>query len=94
MTLKSLATENVRIRKIQGNMMHNSHNNKIPQWLIYKEKVNETSPIWFIDVRGTDFTPESPLWQEKINSEILSLLGEMEEPEPLKEPVLIKCHIG
>ena len=74
--------------------MHKSNNNKIPQWLSYSEKVNATSPVWFIDVQGTDFTPESPLWQEKINLEILALLGEMEKPEPLKEPVLIKCHIG
>ncbi|MFQ5901052.1 MAG: DUF362 domain-containing protein [Thermodesulfobacteriota bacterium] len=66
---------------------------KIPEWLRYKKDENEKSPVWFIDVRGTDFSPDSLIWQKKINAEIEAVLKEIEVPQ-WEEPVLIKSHIG
>ncbi|MEC4676810.1 MAG: DUF362 domain-containing protein [Nitrospirota bacterium] len=66
---------------------------KIPKWLKYRKGVNEKSPVWFLDLRGTGFSPDSPDWQVKVNIVIESVLKDMDLPQ-WKEPVLIKCHIG
>jgi uncharacterized Fe-S center protein len=65
----------------------------LPSWLRYRKGKNEKSPVWFIDVRGTDFTPESPLWQERVNAAIGKVLRRMRMPAA-EGPVLIKCHVG
>ena len=65
----------------------------VPDWMKYRKGKNETSPVWFIDIRQTDFAPDSALWQERINAEIGSVLKQIGLNE-WKEPVLIKCHIG
>lgn len=70
-----------------------SNHKKIPKWLKYRKGKNEKSPVWFIDIRGTDFLPSSPVWQEKINQKIEDIFKEI-NTYPWKEPVLIKCHIG
>lgn len=68
-------------------------NKKISETLRFRKRKNEKSPVWFIDIRGTDFSPTSPRWQKEINSRIKTVLKGLEIPEQ-KEPVLIKCHIG
>jgi len=65
----------------------------IPEWLRYVKGRNEKSPVWFLDLRGKDFSPESPSWQEKVNKKLETVLKKV-LPEDLREPVLIKCHIG
>ncbi|KJR43367.1 Fe-S center protein [Candidatus Magnetoovum chiemensis] len=62
-------------------------------WLNYEKGVRETSKVWFIDVRGTDFTPSSHFWQSRINGIIETILHEA-NPGSLSEPALIKTHIG
>ncbi|GAB4389457.1 MAG: DUF362 domain-containing protein [Thermodesulfovibrionales bacterium] len=64
----------------------------IPGWLRYRKGRNEKSPVWFIDLRGTDFDPASPGWQAEINRGIGDALREI--ALPARGPVLIKCHIG
>lgn len=66
--------------------------NTIPGWLRYRKGRNEKSPVWFIDVRGTDFSPDSPQWQAAINKRISGILEEINMPA--EGPVLVKCHIG
>jgi uncharacterized Fe-S center protein len=61
--------------------------------MIYREGENEKSPVWFLDVRDTDFSPDSAVWQERINAEIRTILTHYDESQ-WAEPVLIKCHIG
>lgn len=66
---------------------------KIPFWIQYKKGKNEKSPVWFLDCRGTNFSPKASSWHRKINEKIEMILQEIHAPE-WKEPVLIKCHIG
>lgn len=66
---------------------------RIPDWLRYRKGVNERSRVWFLDLRGTNFTPESPYWQRRVNSRLRKLLHKIHEPQ-WKTPVLIKCHVG
>lgn len=73
--------------------MEKAKKSKIPKWLKYKKKRNEKSPVWFLDCRGTDFSPSSSFWQKKINAKIGQILHEIHSPD-WKEPVLIKCHVG
>lgn len=66
---------------------------KIPGWLQYRQGENERSRVWFIDTRGTDFSPKDGVWQERINRTIKEILKEL--PASIwEEPALIKCHIG
>jgi len=66
---------------------------KIPKWLRYKKGVNEKSKVWFLDLRGTDFAPESAVWQKRINKRLESIFERIHEPGR-RDPVLIKCHVG
>ena len=66
---------------------------KIPDWLRYRKGLNEKSRVWFLDLRGTDFDPQSPDWQRRVNGSLRRLLRRIHEPQ-WKSPVLIKCHVG
>ena len=65
----------------------------IPEWLRYVKGENEKSQVWFLDLRGKNFSPESPIWQEKVNRKI-ELVLKKALPSKIPEPVLIKCHVG
>jgi uncharacterized Fe-S center protein len=68
-------------------------NSAIPEWLRYVKGKNEKSPVWFLDLRGSEFSPESTLWQKKVNKKIEGVLIKA-MPARLREPVLVKCHVG
>jgi uncharacterized Fe-S center protein len=59
----------------------------------YRKGKNEKNPVWFIDVRDTDFSPYSVPWQERINAEIEGVLRQCKTIK-WQAPILIKCHIG
>jgi uncharacterized Fe-S center protein len=65
---------------------------RVPTWLKYRKGENENSPVYFIDIRGTDFSPESVRWQDEVNRAIGGVLRKTRGA--FKEPVLLKCHIG
>jgi len=65
----------------------------LPEWLQFVKGICERSPVWFIDCRETDFSPESPRWQERINTAIGGVLEGLHCGH-WEEPVLIKTHIG
>lgn len=49
--------------------------------------------MWFIDLRGTPFSPDDPIWQKRVNEKIREVLKEIPSAG-WEEPVLIKPHIG
>ena len=66
---------------------------EIPRWLRFEKGVNEGAKVYFLDLRGQNIDLGQPGVKEKINRYLKAMLHSLDIGE-LRNPGLIKCHIG
>ena len=63
----------------------------IPDWMLADK--SDTSPVWFLDLRGLNLDLDDSQVRERINERLRRMLEEA-APPGMKSPAIIKTHVG